>query len=479
MPQHFAFRRITGRLNVISFVAATAAVVLTATAMAQYPQTQWPDTRPTAPTTSTPGAQAPEPPALQTLTRPAPQTQQVPQPFAPAPPTALQPPATPAAQPGSVWPASAPAAPQLNAPNAIQPALQLAIQPAQTPAPAPVDAAPQVLYSAEGDVAANPDAAKVPDAADAADETEDPESELEKKLKAEAEKAKSRFSNALKGDRQAQKEIFTEYVVPAILALLTLIVGYLVACYFGRITGNAVSKRVDVTLGKFAGRFVRNVILLVVVLGILGSFGVPVSGVAAIFAAGSFAVGMALQGTLGNFAAGIMLLVFRPFKVDDYIKVAGIEGRVDEIDLFTTKLDTLDNRRLIVPNGEVFGTVIENCTRNEVRRVDVNVGVAYDAYLRLTRQVLADSIAVIPGAVTQPEPDVYLDSLGASSVDWQLRVWCRPENYWDVRQRVTMAAKDALDAAEIGIPFPQLDLHVVSGNTTAEVQSALDVRRAA
>ena len=174
-----------------------------------------------------------------------------------------------------------------------------------------------------------------------------------------------------------------------------------------------------------------------------------------------------------------MLLVFRPFKIGDYIKVAGIEGVVDEIDLFTTKLDTLDNRKLIVPNGEVFGSVIENCTRNEIRRVDVNVGVAYNADMRVTRQVLADSIAVIPGAVTQPEPDVYLDSLGASSVDWQLRVWCRPENYWDVRQRVTMAAKDALDAAEIGIPFPQLDLHVVSGGIPAEQPTLSVVGKAA
>ena len=283
----------------------------------------------------------------------------------------------------------------------------------------------------------------------------------------------------MKGDRKAQQQIFTEYVLPAIVALLVLVVGYLVASYVGRITGDAVSKRVDLTLGRFAGRFARNTIMIITVLGVLGYFGVPVAGIATIFAAASFAVGMALQGTLGNFAAGIMLLVFRPFRINDYIKVAGTEGHVDEIDLFVTKLNTRDNRRLIVPNGEVFGSVIENCTRNAVRRVDVNVGVAYKADMRATRDVFTEAIAAIPGAVTKPEPEAYLVGLGASSVDWQLRVWCRSENYWDVKQRVTIAAKESLDAAGIGIPFPQMDLHVVSGLHQAEQQIPSDISKAA
>ncbi|MEM7316680.1 MAG: mechanosensitive ion channel family protein, partial [Planctomycetota bacterium] len=193
---------------------------------------------------------------------------------------------------------------------------------------------------------------------------------------------------------------------------------------------------------------------------------------AAILAAAGFAVGMALQGTLSNFAAGVMLLVFRPFKVGDYISVAGSEGVVEEIDLFTTRMNSLDNRHLIVPNSSIFGETIENFTKNDLRRVDVNVGAEYKADLRHTRQVLSDAIAVIPGGVSDPAPEVYLVELADSSVNWQCRVWCRPENYWEVRQRVTTVAKDALDNAGIGIPFPQMDLHVIT-NLAAQTDTSI------
>lgn len=293
----------------------------------------------------------------------------------------------------------------------------------------------------------------------------DPE-QMGKQFDEGMDQAKSTFLAALKGERWAMEEVFQSYLLPAIIALVVMVVGYMVASFVGRVVGQAVSKRVDVTLGKFLGKMVKNCLMLFVGLGVLGFFGVDVTSFAAIIAAGGFAVGMALQGTLSNFAAGVMLLVFRPFKVTDYIKVGGIEGTVEEIDLFTTRLNSLDNRHLIVPNSEVFGSTIENCTANDVRRVDVNVGVEYTADLRHTRQVLTKAISVIPGGMTQPEPEVYLVDLGDSAVNWQLRVWCRPVNYWDVRQRVTTAAKDSLDAANIGIPFPQMDLHVVSGVNT-------------
>ena len=279
--------------------------------------------------------------------------------------------------------------------------------------------------------------------------------------------AKSVFTRAWNRDPEAIQQVFTNYLLQPIIALLALFGGYLVAKFVGRIVGQAISTRVDLTLGTFLGRMTTNAILLLVGLGVLGYFGVDVTSFAAIIAAGGFAIGMALQGTLANFAAGVMLLVFRPFKVNDYVVVSGIEGTVEEIDLFTTKLNTLDNRHVIVPNSQIFGSVIENNTRNELRRVDVNVGVDYSADIRHTCQVLTKAISVIPGGMTQPEPEAYLVDLGDSSVNWQLRVWCRPASYWDVRQRMTTAAKDALDAAGIGIPYPQMDLHVVSGVNAA------------
>ena len=284
-----------------------------------------------------------------------------------------------------------------------------------------------------------------------------------------AQQTKETLQAVLSGDLAAIEHLFRRYLVPAALTLLGLIVGYMIAAFIGRLVGTVVAERVDVTLGKFLGRMTTNGLLLLIALGLLGSVGVETSGLAAVLAAGGFAVGMALQGTLSNFAAGVMLLVFRPFKVQDYISVADSTGIVEEIDLFTTKINTMDNRHLIVPNSQIFGSTIENYTRNNVRRVDVNVGVSYSADMRLTRQVLTDAVSVIPGAQREPVPQAYLMELGDSSVNWQLRVWCRPQSYWDVRERITAAAKDALDANGIEIPFPQLDVHVPSSGAMLKV----------
>ncbi len=270
------------------------------------------------------------------------------------------------------------------------------------------------------------------------------------------------------GDTDAMIELASDYLLPACLALLCLIVAYMFASWAGRIVGLTVARKVDLTLGKFLSKMIKNVLMLMVAVGILSQFGFDVTSFAAVLAAGGFAVGMALQGTLANFAAGVMLLVFRPFRVGDYIKVADTEGTVDEIDLFTTRLNSLDNRHLILPNGSVFGSTIENVTHNPQRRVDVNVGVCYQADIAMTRRVLEQASGQVAGAVPHPAPQVYLTGLGDSSVNWQVRVWCRPDAYWDVRERTVAAAKQCLDAAGISIPYPQMDVHVV-GNGVAGI----------
>lgn len=289
------------------------------------------------------------------------------------------------------------------------------------------------------------------------------------KVSEAVQNAKSTLQRVLEGDPAAITSVFTNYLVPAAMALLALICGYMIASFVGRLVGSVVAENVDLTLGRFVGRMVTNALLLLIGLGVLSYFGIETSSFAAILAAAGFAVGMALQGTLSNFAAGVMLLVFRPFKIQDFVVVGDSSGYVDEIDLFTTRINTVDNRHLIVPNSQIFNATIENYTRNDVRRVDVSVGVAYNADLRQTRQVLTDAINMIPGAVREPAPQVYLNDLGDSSVNWQLRVWCRPVSFWDVRERVTGAAKDALDANGINIPYPQLDLHVVTNQPSLKV----------
>ena len=263
------------------------------------------------------------------------------------------------------------------------------------------------------------------------------------------------------GSEAALKTLMGDYFAKAFLALAVAWISYIVASAIGRYVGNLVANKVDLTLGKFLTKAIRNIIMIVVAMGVMSYFGVDVTGLAAVFAAISFAIGMALQGTLGNFASGVMLLLFRPFKVDDYIVLSDTEGTVEEIDLFTTRINTLDNRHVIVPNGEIFGSKLENYTRNKLRRVDVNVGAAYSADLGKTREALERAVMSIPHGEISPPPQVYLMELGASSVDWQLRIWCTPENYWGVREDLTAAAKQQLDLANIGIPFPQMDIHVI------------------
>lgn len=155
-----------------------------------------------------------------------------------------------------------------------------------------------------------------------------------------------------------------------------------------------------------------------------------------------------------------MLLIFRPFEVGDTVSVAGITGKVVELDLFTTQFDTFDNRRIIVPNGSVFGAAIENATHHPTRRVDVDVGTDYGAELSETRAVLERVAANAEGVLEEPAPQVYLKQLGGSSIDWVVRVWVDTADYWAVRERITEGIKVALDDAGIGIPFPQMDVHL-------------------
>ena len=253
----------------------------------------------------------------------------------------------------------------------------------------------------------------------------------------------------------------TDYVVRIAGVLLLLFIARIVAGWVSGIVIKGLERaNFDRTLTRFFGKLARYAILVMAVLACLGVFGVETTSFAAVIAAAGFAIGLAFQGTLSNFSSGVMLLAFRPFEVGDYIVTAGQEGIVAEIGLFVTSLNTLDNRKVIVPNSEVAGGVIENYTAEPLRRVDVNVGVEYSADLRKTREVLETVVQGDPQREDGEKSYAYLLDLGDSSVNWQLRVWAKPDHYWDVRERVTQAAKEALDNAGIGIPFPQMDVHM-------------------
>lgn len=241
-----------------------------------------------------------------------------------------------------------------------------------------------------------------------------------------------------------------------------LFAAFVFAGWLKRLVLKRLEPRTDTTLARFVASMARWAVLVMTFVGCLGMFGIETTSFAALIGGAGVAIGLAMKGTLSNVAAGAMLLIFRPYQVEDVVEVGGTKGKVDEIGLFTTTLDTPDKKRIIVPNGNIFGNTIQNYTYHEERRVDVNVGVGYDADIDETRKVLIDAcmgLEHITGEVT-----AYLQELGGSSVNWQVRVICPTEHYWEVREQVTRAVKLALDAADIDIPYPHV---VVQGAPVA------------
>jgi small conductance mechanosensitive channel len=243
-------------------------------------------------------------------------------------------------------------------------------------------------------------------------------------------------------------------------ALVAIFVGWLVAGWVARKIRRVVERRnLDATLGAFFANVARYLILIAVLLGVLGVFGIETSTFAAVIGAAGLAVGLAFQGTLSNFASGVMLLVFRPFKVGEFVEAGGEKGTVMEIELFHTELKTPDAKRVIVPNGKIWSDSITNFGHFTERRVDVDVGVDYSADIDEVRVVLQRVAEAIPDGLNEPPPAAFLKGLGGSSVDWQVRVWANTDDYWKVHEQIVRDVKKALDEAGIGIPFPQMDVH--------------------
>jgi len=255
--------------------------------------------------------------------------------------------------------------------------------------------------------------------------------------------------------------VATHYGLRAMLVVVLMILAWTVSSWASLVVRTGLRRvKFDETLTTFISKFVRWTILGLTALTCLSYFGIQTTSFAALIGAAGLAVGLAFQGTLSNFAAGAMLLIFRPYKIGDVVNIAGNLGKVFEIELFTTAIDTFDNRRFIIPNSEIFGSVIENITYHPVRRVDIEVGADYSADIDETRRVLEKAIRTVTQRVSDPEPAVVLAGLGASSVDWSVRIWARGEDFGDAKQALLRAVKIELDQAGIGIPYPQMDVHV-------------------
>lgn len=261
------------------------------------------------------------------------------------------------------------------------------------------------------------------------------------------------------------KHLLEAYVIPwginLVLALVILLLGRWLVGIVVRVAESLMSRaRLDPMLVNFIGSIAKAVLMLFVVIAALDRLGVDTTSMVALLGAAGLAVGLALQGSLKNFSAGVMLIVFRPFKQGDFVEAGGIMGVVEKIAIFSTTLRTPDNREIIVPNGQIYDTPITNYSARETRRVDMTFGIAYDADLRRAKEILADILAQDPRVLKDPAPVIALGELADSSVNLLVRPWVKTPDYWDVLWDTNEKVKLRFDEAGIGIPFPQMDVHL-------------------
>lgn len=256
-------------------------------------------------------------------------------------------------------------------------------------------------------------------------------------------------------------EMIITYGVRVAGAVAVLVVGWLGAKWIRRTTRRALERSgLDRALVPFLTALVYYGVLVFVGLAVLNLFGIQTASFIAVLGAVGFAIGLSLQGTLGNFASGVMLLVFRPFSVGDVVDTGGARGEVKEIGILTTKLDTPDNVRILVPNSRVFGDLIENYSAHDTRRLDLEVGISYDDDIATGMEACHEVLAEEERVLEDPAPAVAVASLGDSSVNLMVRPWCRTEDYWPLKRDLTRRLKEGLEAAGCELPYPQRDVHL-------------------
>jgi small conductance mechanosensitive channel len=246
-------------------------------------------------------------------------------------------------------------------------------------------------------------------------------------------------------------------------AIAVLIIGRWVAALVRRgVTRSLGKTRLDESLHPFFASAAYYVVLAAVVIAVLSLFGIETTSLIALVGAAGLAVGLALQGTLSNFSAGVMLLAFRPFRVGNFVEVGGAAGTVAEIGVFSTILNTPDNIRVIIPNGSVFGEVIKNYSANDQRRVDLVIGISYGDDIGKAIDIVRTVLDGDNRVLADPAPTIAVAELGDSSVNLVVRPWCDGGNYWPLRFDLTRSIKEELELGGCSIPFPQRDLHVIS-----------------
>lgn len=256
-------------------------------------------------------------------------------------------------------------------------------------------------------------------------------------------------------------ELITIYGIKVVAAIVILVVGRWVAMAIRGVVKRIMAKsKIDETITKFVGNLTYIGLLAFVILAALSQLGIQTTSFIAVLGAAGLAIGLALQGSLSNFAAGFLMIIFRPFRVGDYIEGGGVAGTVEEIQIFTTTLRTPDNKTVIVPNAKMTGDNIVNWTVKGTRRVDLVMGIGYDDDIDKAKQVMVDVLTKDSRILKDPAPQIAMVELGDSSVNFVVRPWVKASDYWSVYFDVTENIKKAFDANGISIPYPQRDIHV-------------------
>ena len=263
-------------------------------------------------------------------------------------------------------------------------------------------------------------------------------------------------------------QVLIPWTLNVLGALVVLWVGHRIARWARGMVQRALERaKVDNTLVPFVCSCVYYLILAFVVVAALGMVGIQTASIIAVLAAAGLAVGLALQGTLANFAAGVMLLVFRPFRKGDLIEASGATGTVEAISIFTTTLSSLDNVAIVIPNAAVWGQTIRNYATNPTRRIDLAVNIAYRDSIQTAMDAIQRVVAADPRVLTEPAPTIAVGELGNSAVNILVRPWCSKDVYWDVRWDLTRAIKEGLERAGCTIPSQQHDVRLLQENRRA------------
>ncbi|MBC8209547.1 MAG: mechanosensitive ion channel [Gammaproteobacteria bacterium] len=259
-------------------------------------------------------------------------------------------------------------------------------------------------------------------------------------------------------------KLMDTYVIPwginIVMALAIFFIGKIIVNTLSQLLGKVLRKsKMDNILVNFITSIIRTILLLFVVIAALDRLGLDTTSLIALLGAAGLAVGLALQGSLQNFASGVMLIIFRPFKAGDFVEVAGTSGVVETISIFSSILRTGDNREIIIPNGSIYGGTITNFSARDTRRIDMTFGIGYDDDIKKAKELLAQIVSQDERVLPEPKTVIALSELASSSVNFVVRPWVKTGDYWAVKWDLTEQVKLQFDQAGISIPYPQMDVH--------------------